>query len=89
VWEHGDLEFRKYVGDELNLKMGVPFPHMIKLKCGKTMFFSWIVFKSRVHCDCVKAKVMKNPRLANMDLKSMPFDVKHMSFGGFKILVGV
>ena len=89
IWrEHGALEFRECVGDDLNVKMGVPFPRMIKLKRGETVFFSWIVFKSRAHRDGVNTKVMKDPRLAKMmDQKSMPFDVKRMSYGGFKVLV--
>jgi uncharacterized protein YbaA (DUF1428 family) len=89
IWrEHGALEFRECVGDDLNVKMGMPFPRMIKLKRGETVFFSWIVFKSRAHRDGVNAKVMKDPRLAKMmDQKSMPFDVKRMSYGGFKVLV--
>ncbi len=50
--------------------------------------FSWIVFKSRAHRDRVNAKVMKDPRLAKMmDEGPMPFDVKRMVYGGFKILV--
>jgi uncharacterized protein YbaA (DUF1428 family) len=90
VWrEHGAMEYREcVVGDDLNAEMGLPFPRMIKLKRGETVFFSWIVFKSRAHRDRVNAKVMKDPRLAKMmDPKSMPFDVKRMSYGGFKILV--
>jgi len=89
VWrEHGALEFRECAGDDLNVKMGMPFPRMIKLKPGETVVFSWIVFKSRAHRDRVNAKVMKDPRLANtMDPKSMPFDVKRMAYGGFKVLV--
>jgi len=89
IWrEHGALEFRECVGDDLNVKMGMPFQRMIKLKRGETVFFSWIVFKSRAHRDGVNAKVMKDPRLAKMmDQKSMPFDVKRMSYGGFKVLV--
>jgi uncharacterized protein YbaA (DUF1428 family) len=52
--------------------------------------FSWIVFKSRAHRDLVNAKVMKDPRLAKMmDSKSMPFDVKRMVYGGFKVFVEV
>jgi uncharacterized protein YbaA (DUF1428 family) len=31
--------------------------------------------------------MMKDPRLAGMDPKSMPFDMKRMVYGGFKILV--
>ena len=52
------------------------------------MVFSWIGFKSRAHRDRVNAKVMKDPRLAaDMNGKSMPFDVKRMLYGGFKVLV--
>ena len=52
------------------------------------MVFSWIVFKSRAHRDRVNAKVMKDPRLADMmDPKDMPFDGKRMIYGGFKVLV--
>jgi len=50
--------------------------------------FSWIVFASRSHRNRVNAKVMKDPRLAKMmESKPMPFDVKRMAYGGFKILV--
>ena len=89
IWrEHGALEFRECAGDDLNVKMGVRFSRLMKLKPGETVVFSWIVFKSRTHRDSVNAKVMKDPRLANMmDAKSMPFDWKRMTYGGFKILV--
>lgn len=89
VWrEHGALEYRECVGDDLNIKMGLPFPKLAKLKPGETVFFSWIVYKSRAHRDKVNAKAMADPRLAKMmDPKAMPFDCKRMSYGGFKILV--
>jgi uncharacterized protein YbaA (DUF1428 family) len=87
IWrEYGALEFRECVGDDLAVKGMVPFSRRIKLKPGETVVFSWIVFKSRAHRDRVNAKVMKDPRL-DMDPKSMPFDVKRMSYGGFKVLV--
>jgi uncharacterized protein YbaA (DUF1428 family) len=88
IWrEHGALEFRECVGDDLDVKMGESFPNTIELKRGETVVFSWIVFKSRAHRDRVNAKVMNDPRIAKMDPKSMPFDVKRMVYGGFKILV--
>ncbi len=89
IWrEHGALEFRECLGDDLNVKWGVRFPRAVKLKGGETVFFSWIVFKSRAHRDRVNAKVMKDARLAKMmDAGPMPFDVKRMVYGGFKILV--
>jgi len=89
MWrEHGALEYRECAGDDLNVKFGVPFTRMIKLKPGEKVVFSWIVYKSRAHRDHVNAKVMKDPRLAKMvDPKAMPFDVKRMVYGGFKVLV--
>jgi uncharacterized protein YbaA (DUF1428 family) len=60
---------------------------MAKLKRGETVFFSYIVYKSRAHRDRVNAKVMKDPSMKNMDMKDMPFDVKRMAYGGFKVLV--
>jgi uncharacterized protein YbaA (DUF1428 family) len=88
IWrEYGALEFRECVGDDLAVKMGVPFSRIMKKKPNETIVFSWITFKSRTHRDRVNAKVMKDPRLDDMDPKSMPFDVKRMAYGGFKILV--
>jgi len=89
VWrDHGALEYRECASDDLKVKMGVSFPRTIKLKPGETVVFAWIVFKSRAHHDRVNAKVMKDPRLAKMmDEGPMPFDVKRMVYGGFKVLV--
>jgi uncharacterized protein YbaA (DUF1428 family) len=88
IWrEHGALEYRECVADELDAEWGVPFSRSVKMKRGETVVFSWIVFKSRAHRDRVNTKVMKDPRLAKMDPKSMPFDMKRMTYGGFKVLV--
>jgi uncharacterized protein YbaA (DUF1428 family) len=88
IWrEHGALEFRECVGDDLNVKMGVPFPRRIRLKPGETVLFSWIMFTSRAHRDRVNAKVMRDERLSKMDPEAMPFDCKRMVYGGFNVLV--
>ncbi len=89
IWrECGALDYKECVGDDLKTKMGVPFPKSAKAKPGETVVFSYIVYKSRAHRDRVNAKVMKDPRIAAMcDPKSMPFDVKRMVYGGFKVLV--
>ncbi len=89
VWrEHGALEYLECTGDDLKSKFGVAFPKLAKAKAGETVVFSWIVYKSRAHRDRVNAKVMKDPRIANMmDPKEMPFDVKRMAYGGFKVIV--
>jgi uncharacterized protein YbaA (DUF1428 family) len=88
VWrEHGALEYRECAGDDLKVKMGVPFPRLAKAKAGETVVFSWIVYKSRAHRDRVNAKVMKDPRIAETMNEPMPFDVKRMAYGGFKVIV--
>ncbi len=88
VWrEHGALEYRECVGDDVK-KNAEPFRRGVKLKPGETLFFSWIVYRSRAHRDRVNAKVMKDPRITGMmDGKAMPFDVKRMAYGGFRVLV--
>jgi uncharacterized protein YbaA (DUF1428 family) len=91
VWrEHGALELRECVSDDLNTPYGLPFAKLLKLKAGEAVFFSWIVFKSRRHRDSVNKKVMADKRLnAMMNEAKMPFDVKRMSYGGFKVAVQV
>lgn len=89
VWkEHGALEYRECVGEDLKVKFGVPFPKMAKAKPTETIVFAWVVYKSRKHRDSVNAKVMKDPRMAKMcDPNDMPFDCKRMAWGGFETLV--
>ena len=89
VWkDHGALEYRESVGDDLAVKFGLSFKRVGKPKTGETIVFSWIVFKSKAHRDRVNARVMKDPRLAAMmQPKTMPFDVKRMAYGGFKVIV--
>jgi uncharacterized protein YbaA (DUF1428 family) len=89
IWmEHGALEYKECVGDNLNVKMGMPFPKGIKGKHGETIVFAYIVYKSRAHRDQVNAKVMKDPRVHQMcDPKDMPFDCERMLYGEFKTIV--
>ena len=89
VWrEHGALEVRECVADDVKLGKWTSFPRSVNLKRGETVVFSYIVYKSRSARDRCVAKVMKDKRLAKMmDPKAMPFDGKRMIFGGFKILV--
>jgi len=89
IWrEHGAIDYKECSGDDLRVEFGVPFPRMMKLKPGETVVFSYIVFKSRAHRDRVNANVMKDPRVKDMcDPKNMPFDLKRMVYGGFKVLV--
>ncbi|HEU4334775.1 MAG TPA: DUF1428 domain-containing protein [Candidatus Eisenbacteria bacterium] len=88
VWmEHGALEFRECVAEDLKTKGRFTFPKSVGMKPNETVFFSYIVYKSRAHRDRVNAKVMKDRRITSMDMKSMPMDPKRMLYSGFKVLV--
>ena len=91
VWrKYGALEYVEAVGDDLNPKWAaIKFPQTVKAKTGETVVFSFIVFKSRAHRNRVNAKVMKDPLMNDPKYKDkpMPFDMKRMIYGGFKILV--
>ena len=89
VWkEHGALDYKECVGDDLFIKGVKPFPRQLRVKAGETVVFSWILYRSRAHRDRVNKKVMSDPRLASMmDPKNSPFDMKRMLYGGFRVLV--
>ena len=89
IWlEHGALEFRECIADDVKWGKRTSFPRSVKQKSGETVFFSYIVYKSRADRDRINAKVMKDKRLAKMmDPKAMPFDARRMIWGGFKTVV--
>jgi uncharacterized protein YbaA (DUF1428 family) len=89
IWrEHGALEFRECVADDVKSGKHTSFPQSVKLKTNEVVVFSWIAFKSRAQRDRVNKKVMEDPRLKDMmDPKAMPFDAKRMIYGGFKAIV--
>ncbi len=86
IWmDHGALEYRECVGDDLFVQGLLSFTKPVKTKPGETVVFSWILYKSRKHRDAVNAKVMADERM--MEPPDMPFDMKRMAMGGFKTLV--
>jgi uncharacterized protein YbaA (DUF1428 family) len=91
VWrDHGALDYRECVGEDLKSKFGLPFPKLAKLKPGETVVFAWISYKSRAHRDRVNAKVMKDRCITeSCDPKNMPFDVTRMAYGGFEVMVSI
>lgn len=93
VWKkHGALDYKECVSDNLKTKFGVSFTKIMKPKPSEVVMFSYVTFKSKKHRNTVNAKVMKEfmaysqqPGVDN----TMPFDMKKMAYGGFKILVDV
>ena len=89
VWrDHGALQYRECVADDVKPGKYTSFPQSVKLKPDETVIFAWILYRSRSHRDRVNAKVMKDSRLSDMmDPKQMPFDGKRMFWGGFNVVV--
>lgn len=92
VWKkYGALDYKECVLDDAKPKwVTFTFPKMAKVKKGETVWFSYITFKSRKHRDEVNAKVMKDSSMqpdSQNQKNKMPFDMKRMAYGGFKVIV--
>ncbi|MBB3060799.1 MULTISPECIES: DUF1428 domain-containing protein [Microbulbifer] len=88
VWkEYGALEYIECVADDVQSGEVTSFPQSVQLQDDETVIFSWIVYESREKRDEVNEKVMKDPRIAGMDMQNLPFDGKRMFWGGFETIV--
>ncbi|MCE9548859.1 DUF1428 domain-containing protein [Candidatus Nomurabacteria bacterium] len=91
MWKkHGALDYKECMIDDAKPKgITFPFPKMMKLKKGETVWFSYITYKSKKHRDQVNAKVMKDPAMDDPKWKNMPMpmDMKRFAYGGFKVIV--
>lgn len=88
VWrEYGALHFAECLAEDVQPGELTSFPQSVDLKPDETVVFSWIVFESREQRDAVNEKVMKDPRIANLNPETMPFDAKRMFWGGFEVMM--
>jgi len=89
VWrEHGALDYKECVADDVKPGKLTSFPQAVRLKKNESVWFSWIVYRSKADRNRILKKVMADKRLAKMmDPKAMPFDMKRMIYGGFKVMV--
>ncbi|MEX1997910.1 MAG: DUF1428 family protein [Candidatus Andersenbacteria bacterium] len=96
MWmKYGALEYYECIGDDLEAKeMGgmkpLAFTELAKTNPDETVWFSFIVYKSKERRDEVNKKVMDEMNEKYKDHKDvpMPFDMKRMTYGGFKVEVG-
>lgn len=88
IWkEHGALEYRECVGDDLEIEgMEATFPKTLGTSPDETVVFAWILYESREHRDQVNEKVMADPRMSEGP-EDMPFDMQRMLWGGFETVV--
>ena len=91
IWKkYGALEYFECIGDDMTPEWAkMTFPKMAKAKEGETVIFSFIVYKSKADRDTVNAKVMQDPTMNDPQFKDkpMPFDMKRMAYGGFRVIV--
>ena len=89
VWrEHGALDYKECVADDVKPGKLTSFPQSVKLKKNEAVWFSWITYRSKAERKRILKKVMADKRLASMmDPKAMPFDMKRMIYGGFRVVV--
>jgi alkaline phosphatase len=85
--KHGAVQYFECVADDMKVHPGCgDFKALAKLKGNETVFFSFIIFKSKAHRDAVNKKVMAEMVKMKMP-KAMPFDPKKMAYAGFKTIV--
>jgi len=95
IWmRYGALEYMECMGEDLVTKdmdgmKPLAFTEMAKAKPNETVWFSFIVYKSRKHRDEVNTKVMEEMNKQKEKYKdvSMPFDMERFAYGGFEVVV--
>lgn len=89
IWmKCGALSYKECQIDDAKPKwITLTFPVLTKAKPSDTIWFSYVEYKSKKHRDQVNARVMKDPSMQSGDMNAMPFDMKRMSFAGFKVVV--
>ncbi|MFA6005505.1 MAG: DUF1428 domain-containing protein [Patescibacteria group bacterium] len=95
MWmKYGALEYYEACGvdlvpQEMGGEKARAFTEMAGAKKDETVWFSFIIFKSKAHRDEVNAKVMEemNKQMKDFEDMKMPFDMKRMAYGGFQVEV--
>ena len=89
IWkEHGALDYREYVGDDLVLEGTRSFADLVLASEGEAIVFGWVEFASREARDLANQKVAADPRMSDLvDSSNSGFDAARMAYGGFRSLV--
>lgn len=89
VWkEHGALDYREFVGDDLSLEGTRSFVDLVAATDDEVIVFGWVTFESREARVSANAKVAADPRMAElMEGSNSGFDARRMAYGGFEALI--
>ena len=92
--KNGALEYYECMGDDVSShEMGetkmLAFTQLAKARPDETVWFSFIVYKSKEDRDRINAKVHEEMEESMAEYKDlpMPFDMNRMAFGGFSVEV--
>lgn len=92
--KHGALAYYECRGEDLVTQevggaKAREFPEMAGARSDETVWFSFIIFRSRAHRDEVNAKVMKEMEETAEEYTDVPspFEMKRMAYGGFQVEV--
>ena len=92
--KHGALGYYECRGNDLTPQemgdeKGRSFTEMAGAGTSDTVWFSFIIFKSKKHRDEVNAKVMAEmgEQMKEYEDMKIPFDLKKMAYGGFQVEV--
>lgn len=89
AWKRvGALAYVEAIADDVKPGKKTSYPQAVKLKADEVVGCAYIVFESKAHRNKCWKLMMKDPFMANFDMKTMPFDGKRMFFGGFKQIAG-
>ena len=89
IWkEHGALEYREYLGNDLALEGTRSFTDVLAATEADAIVFGWVVFESRAARDLANEKVAADPRMADLiNASNSGFDANRMAYGGFESFV--
>jgi uncharacterized protein YbaA (DUF1428 family) len=89
IWkEHGALDYREFVDDDLMLEGTRSFTDVVAATEGEAVVFGWVVFESREARDLINKKVAADPRMAVLiNSSNSGFEADRMAYGGFQSFV--
>ena len=88
IWkEHGALEYKEYVGDDLILDGTRSFADLVASNEDEVIVFGWVEFESREARDLANEKVAADPRMEELvNSSNSGFDAERMAYAGFRSL---
>ena len=89
IWrEHGALDYREYIGEDLGSEEMRSFTELSGAAEDEVVVFGWVVFESREARDRANAKVLADPRMTDLiESYGRGFEAKRMAYGGFQKFV--